>query len=677
MSFLKATLLSVSFLAMAFIAIACAGQTPAAAPTSAPAQPTSAPAQPTSAPTQPTSAPAQPSQPTSAPATGLKGQIAIDGSSTVFPITEAMAEEYGKMQKDVKVTVGIKGTGGGFKVFCSENAAERTAIQDASRAIKKEEADLCEKAGIKFTELLVGLDGLTVVVNPENGFAACLTTEELKKIWDTGSTVKNWNEVRADFPNQPLTLYGPGTDSGTFDFFTEVINGKAKQSRPDFTASEDDNTLVQGVEGDKDALGYFGLAYYLENKDKLKAVEIDGGKGCVAPSFDTVADGTYAPLSRPLYIYVNLKEFERPEVKEFVKFYMENAKELVNEVGYVNVQPEIYAKGLELVAAPKAGATNDIRKELSPSAGSTSPQPTAVPAAAVPSINLAAPNTLSGQIAIDGSSTVFPITEAMAEEYGKMQKDVKVTVGIKGTGGGFKVFCSENAAERTAIQDASRAIKKEEADLCEKAGIKFTELLVGLDGLTVVVNPENGFAACLTTEELKKIWDTGSTVKNWNEVRADFPNQPLTLYGPGTDSGTFDFFTEVINGKAKQSRPDFTASEDDNTLVQGVEGDKDALGYFGLAYYLENKDKLKAVEIDGGKGCVAPSFDTVADGTYAPLSRPLYIYVNNQDLKRPEVFDFVTFYLANAKDIVDEVGYVNVADEVYAAGLKQLSEMQK
>lgn len=333
---------------------------------------------------------------------------------------------------------------------------------------------------------------------------------------------------------------------------------------------------------------------------------------------------------------------------------------------------------ITLAAIACAPAAAPTQAPPAPQATTAAPaQPTSAPQPGMaPAITFAAPNTLSGSIAIDGSSTVFPITEAIAEEYGKAQKGVKVTVGIKGTGGGFKVFCSENAAERTAIQDASRAIKAEEAANCEKAGIKYTELLVGLDGLTVVVNPANTFATCLTKDELKKIWDTGSAVKNWNEVNASFPNQPLTLYGPGTDSGTFDFFTEVINGKAKQSRADFTASEDDNTLVQGVSGDPNTLGYFGLAYYLENSDKLKELAVDGGKGCVAPLFETVANGTYTPLSRPLYIYVNNKDITRPEVFDFVAFYLTNAKSIVDEVGYVNVADEIYAAGLNQLSEMK-
>lgn len=316
-------------LALALVVIACAA--PVATPT-------------------PGQAPAQPGQPTTAPSTGkLSGTISVDGSSTVFPITEAVAEEFGKANPDVKVTVGIKGTGGGFKVFCSENAAERTAIQNASRAIKSSEAELCKKAGVEYLELLVGLDGLTVVVNPDNDFAACLTKDELKKIWDAGSTIKNWKEVNAAFPDQPITLYGPGTDSGTFDFFTEVVNGKAKQSRSDFTASEDDNTLVQGVAGDKNALGYFGLAYYLENQDKLKAVQIDGGKGCVAPSFETVADGTYTPLSRPLYIYVNRQDLERPEVREFVKFYLTNAKQLVDEVGYVNAADSVYAENLAII----------------------------------------------------------------------------------------------------------------------------------------------------------------------------------------------------------------------------------------------------------------------------------------------------------------------------------------
>ena len=279
---------------------------------------------------------------------------------------------------------------------------------------------------------------------------------------------------------------------------------------------------------------------------------------------------------------------------------------------------------------------------------------------------------LSGDIAIDGSSTVYPITEAMAEEFGAVNPDVRVAVGISGTGGGFKKFCNGE----TDIQDASRAIKDSEKEACTAAGVEYTEFLIGLDGLSVVVNPANSFAKCLTVEQLKTIWDQGSTVANWKEVDPAFEDKPLALYGPGTDSGTFDFFTEVVNGVAKQSRADYTASEDDNVLVQGVAGDEGALGYFGMAYYLENADKLKAVEIDGGKGCVAPSFETVADGTYAPLSRPLYIYVKHVSLDRPEVFEFVKFYLANAPEIVPAVDYVGVDQSVYDENMATLEGMQ-
>jgi phosphate transport system substrate-binding protein len=263
----------------------------------------------------------------------------------VFPITQAVAEEFRKSHKDVQVLVGISGTGGGFKRF----AAGDTAISDASRPIKATEAAAAQKNGVEYIELAVAYDGLSVLVSKDNTFVDCLTTAELKKIWEPGSTVNNWNQVRAEFPNQKMTLYGPGTDSGTFDYFTEVINGEAQASRADFTASEDDNVLVLGISGDRNALGYFGYAYYIENTDKLKLVGVDGGKGCVLPSEQTINDGTYAPLSRPIFIYVNKKEMERPEVKEFVNFYLDNAPELVAEVGYIPLPDSMYADGLAKV----------------------------------------------------------------------------------------------------------------------------------------------------------------------------------------------------------------------------------------------------------------------------------------------------------------------------------------
>jgi phosphate transport system substrate-binding protein len=270
----------------------------------------------------------------------LSGSIAIDGSSTVFPITEAVAEEFRKEQPNVQVTVGIAGTGGGFTRFCNGE----TLIQDASRPITAKEIEACGAKAIEYIELPVAYDGLAVVVNPQNTWASCLTVAELKKIWEPTAqgTVTNWNQVRPGFPDAPLKLYGAGTDSGTFDYFTEVINGKAKDSRGDYTASEDDNTLVQGVAGDKNALGYFGLAYYEENKSKLKDVQVDGGKGCVTPTQATVEGGTYVPLSRPLFIYVRKDAAAKPEVKAFVDYYLKNAATLASDVGYVKFPDKFY-----------------------------------------------------------------------------------------------------------------------------------------------------------------------------------------------------------------------------------------------------------------------------------------------------------------------------------------------
>lgn len=268
----------------------------------------------------------------------LKGKIEIDGSSTVFPITEAVAEKFQDANPGVNVTVGISGTGGGFKRF----DVGETDVQDASRPIKDGEHKDCKTNGVDYIELPIAFDGLTVVVNKKNTWVDKLTVAELKKIWDQGSSVKTWADVRSGWPAKPIKLYGPGTDSGTFDYFTEAINGKAKQSRSDYTASEDDNVLVAGVGGDQYALGYFGLAYYEENKDKLKAVPIDNGKGAVSPSADTVRTGKYAPLSRPLFIYVSTKAVARPEVDSFVKFYLKNAATLSKEVGYIPLPAEAY-----------------------------------------------------------------------------------------------------------------------------------------------------------------------------------------------------------------------------------------------------------------------------------------------------------------------------------------------
>ncbi|AFY39138.1 phosphate ABC transporter substrate-binding protein, PhoT family [[Leptolyngbya] sp. PCC 7376] len=291
---------------------------------------------------------------------GLSGSVAIDGSSTVFPITEAMAEEFQKANPDVRITVGVSGTGGGFKKFCSGE----TDISDASRPIKESEIALCEEGGIEYIEIPVAYDAISVVANLENDWAMCLTTAELTKIWspDAEGTIDNWSQVREGFPDQPLTLYGPGTDSGTFDYFTDAINGDEGLSRGDYTASEDDNVVVQGVAQDTGALGYFGLAYFEENVDRLRAVEVDdedaaNGEGCVAPSVATVDDTTYQPLARPIFIYVSTDALERPEVSAFVDFYMQEENgSLVSEVGYVAMSSEIYSKAITRIEEKTVGS---------------------------------------------------------------------------------------------------------------------------------------------------------------------------------------------------------------------------------------------------------------------------------------------------------------------------------
>ncbi len=563
----------------------------------------------------------------------LTGTIEIDGSSTVFPVTEAVAEEFRKLHPRVQVNVGVSGTGGGFKRF----TAGETDISNASRPIRDSESAAAEGNGVEYYQLRVGNDGLSVIVNPSNDFVDCLTVGELKAIWEPGSTIDNWSQVRSGFPNQRIRLYGPGTDSGTFDYFTEEIVGEAQAARSDFVASEDDNVLVVGINGDKDALGFFGYAYYVENADKLKLVGIDEGQGCVTPTPETIESGTYKPLSRPLFIYVSAEAYKRPEVAAFVDFYMEHAAALVSEVGYVQLSDLEHAVN---VAALRTGAVTAYNS-FEAAAG------------------------LVGTIEIDGSSTVFPVTEAVAEEFRKDNPNVQVNVGVSGTGGGFKRF----TAGETEVTNASRPIKDSERAAAAENGVEFLELRIAIDGLSVVVNPNNDFADCLTVEELKAVWEPGSTVENWSQVRPGFPDQRLRLYGPGTDSGTFDYFTEEIVGEAQAARSDFVASEDDNVLVVGINGDRNALGFFGFAYYEGNTDKLKLVAIDAGAGCVTPTPATIGSGEYQPLSRPLFIYVNTAALAKPEVKAFVDFYMINAAELVAEVGYVQLQEAEYRANL--------
>ena len=314
-----------------------------------------------------------------------------------------------------------------------------------------------------------------------------------------------------------------------------------------------------------------------------------------------------------------------------------------------------------LTLAVAACGGNDPTATPAPTAAAPETQ-TRQPAQSTPAMNLA---QLSGDINIDGSSTVFPITEAMAEEFGiATGGEVKITVGVSGTGGGFKKFC----AGETHISDASRPISQSEVDLCAENGIEYIELPVAIDGLSVMVNPANDFVECMTVDELHTMWspEAEGQVNRWSQVRDGWPEDEFRLYAPGVDSGTFDYFTEVVNGGGGASRGDFLPSEDDNVLVTGISGDRGGMGYFGYAYYTENADRLKLIGIDGGDGCVLPTEETINNGTYSPLSRPLFIYVAATAMNQPHLKAFVEYYLDTAnRELISDTGYIPFPDAIY------------
>lgn len=288
----------------------------------------------------------------------VKGAVKVDGSSTVAPISMAVAEEFKKAAPGVDVAVGISGTGGGFK----KAVAGEIDIADASRPINKEELEKAASSAIEFIELPIAFDGLSFVTNKNNTWAKDITLDEIKKVFLEGSTIKTWQDIRAAWPAKPIKLYSPGTDSGTFDYFKEVVAGKKGAIRGDMSVSEDDNVLVRGVEGDEGALGFFGFAYYIENKDKLNVLAIDAGRGAITPTHQTVENGTYAPFSRPLFIYVNAKSAAKPAVKAFIGFYLDNAAKLVEQVGYVKL-PESIAKRVKANFEAKRTGTQFLNEK--------------------------------------------------------------------------------------------------------------------------------------------------------------------------------------------------------------------------------------------------------------------------------------------------------------------------
>ncbi len=569
----------------------------------------------------------------------VTGDIITAGSSTVFPLSERMAELFQDEGYEGNITVDSIGSGGGFERFCKTG---ETDIANASRGIKSSEVEACAALGRTPLEFRVGTDALTVVLSTQNDFVTSLTIEQLGQIFS--GQLKSWNEVDPSFPAEAIKVYSPGADSGTFDFFIEFVVGKAFKNadgKDDLEAaeaallglegaqfSEDDNVLVQGVAGDPYAIGYFGYAYYNENKDTLKAVNVND----VEPSQTNVDAGTY-PLSRPLFMYSDAKIMqEKPQVAAFLGFYLANVNDNILDVGYF--------------PAPAKALYSSWGAWLSTQEVSVDP------------------SLVTGDIITAGSSTVFPLSERMAELFQDEGYEGNITVDSIGSGGGFERFCKTG---ETDIANASRGIKSSEVEACAALGRTPLEFRVGTDALTVVLSTQNDFVTSLTIEQLGQIFS--GQLKSWNEVDPSFPAEAIKVYSPGADSGTFDFFIEFVVGKAFKNadgKDDLEAaeaallglegaqfSEDDNVLVQGVAGDPYAIGYFGYAYYNENKDTLKAVNVND----VEPSQTNVDAGTY-PLSRPLFMYSDAKIMQeKPQVAAFLGFYLANVNDNILDVGY--------------------
>jgi phosphate transport system substrate-binding protein len=565
----------------------------------------------------------------------VTGNIVTAGSSTVYPLSQAMVERFASEGYAGNITIDSVGTGGGFERFCT---AGETDIANASRDIKDSEIEACAAIGRTPIEFRVGTDAISVVMSSANDFVSDLTIEQLAAIFN--GDAKTWADVDASWPAEPIQLFSPGSDSGTYDYFVEVVlekdDSKLQASGAQF--SENDNVLVQGVESSPYAIGYFGYAYFVENAGKLKAVSIGG----VEPNAESAEDGSY-PLSRPLYLYADAGVIaEKPQVGEFINFYLTYVNENITEVGYFPASDA----ALEDAKAKLLAALNG--ETAAPAASSE----TAPVAASLPEVD---PAAVTGNIVTAGSSTVYPLSQAMVERFASEGYAGNITIDSVGTGGGFERFCT---AGETDIANASRDIKDSEIEACAAIGRTPIEFRVGTDAISVVMSSANDFVSDLTIEQLAAIFN--GDAKTWADVDASWPAEPIQLFSPGSDSGTYDYFVEIVldedDSKLQASGAQF--SENDNVLVQGVESSPYAIGYFGYAYFVENAGKLKAVSIGG----VEPNAESAEDGSY-PLSRPLYLYSDAGVIaEKPQVGEFINFYLTYVNENITEVGYFPASD---------------
>ncbi len=588
----------------------------------------------------------------------VTGDIITAGSSTVFPLSEALAERFKDEGYPDNITVDSIGSGAGFERFC---VAGESDISNASRPIKDSERESCGAINRVPIEFRVGTDALAVTVSKDNDFVDNLTIEQLALAFSSAVT---WADVNPEWPDEPIQRFSPGTDSGTFDYFVEEVFDKNLEpilSADAIQLSEDDNVLVQGVSGSPYAIGYFGYAYYQENAEALKVVAVNG----VEASAENVDNASY-PLARPLYIYSDAGIMaEKPQVAAFINFYLTYVEEEIERVGYFPAEASAYEAAKEsLLNAMKADdeaetASEPAAVEESMAAGESMD--------GLPEVN---PLEVTGDIITAGSSTVFPLSEALAERFKDEGYPDNITVDSIGSGAGFERFC---VAGESDISNASRPIKDSERESCGAINRVPIEFRVGTDALAVTVSKDNDFVDNLTIEQLALAFSSAVT---WADVNPEWPDEPIQRFSPGTDSGTFDYFVEEVFDKNLEpilSADAIQLSEDDNVLVQGVSGSPYAIGYFGYAYYQENAEALKVVAING----VEASAENVDNASY-PLARPLYIYSDAGIMaEKPQVAAFINFYLTYVEEEIERVGYFPAEASAYEAAKESLLNAMK
>ena len=572
----------------------------------------------------------------------VSGNIVSAGSSTVFPLAERIAERYQNEGFGGDITIDSIGSGAGFERFC---VAAETDVSNASRAIRASEVASCNENGRFPIEFRVGTDALAVVVSNENEFLQDATIEELQQIFGSASS---WAEVNPEWPDEPIQRFIPGTDSGTFDYFTEEVfeeDPAPQLEASNLQQSEDDNVLVQGVAGSPYAIGYFGYAYAAENTNLVRPIMIEG----VEPNNATVDANEY-PLARPLFIYSDGNiMMEKAQVADYINFFLTYVNDEVIDVGYFPASDEALNAARDKWVAAMAGEGESVAE----SAEEEMAEEETMTIVELPTPD---PLAVSGNIVSAGSSTVFPLAERIAERYQNEGFGGDITIDSIGSGAGFERFC---VAAETDVSNASRAIRDSEIESCQSNGREPIEFRVGTDALAVVVSNENEFLQDATFEELQQIFGSASS---WAEVNPEWPDEPIQRFIPGTDSGTFDYFTEEVfeeDPAPQLEASNLQQSEDDNVLVQGVAGSPYAIGYFGYAYAAENTDLVRPIMIEG----VEPNNATVDANEY-PLARPLFIYSDgNIMMEKAQVADYINFFLTYVNDEVIDVGYFPASDE--------------